>query len=209
MTILSERFTQAVEYARNAHAQQTRKGGKIPYLYHLLGVASIALQYGGDEDQCIAALLHDTVEDCGAEHEAHIREQFGARVAGLVMDCTDGTAELKAAGGAEHSWAARKRRYLDHLRHAAEDARFVSACDKLHNALAIVGDVEAEIAAGRGPNEVFKRFNASPAHIVAYYQAISERLAPLPGGLDDALRRAVVRMRELASGLLVQDLEKL
>ena len=81
---LTERFTQAVDYARVQHAQQTRKGTTIPYLYHLLGVASLVLRWGGDEDQAIAGLLHDVVEDCGAAHLGVVRERFGDRIAGIV-----------------------------------------------------------------------------------------------------------------------------
>lgn len=209
MTVLSERFTQAVDYARVAHAKQTRKGGRIPYLYHLLGVASIALQYGGNEDQCIAALLHDAVEDCGAEHEARIRKQFGARVASLVMACTDSTAESKAKVGERKSWLARKQAYVAALRHKPAAARFVSACDKLHNAQAIVGDMEKLVGQGRKPEGVFTRFNAPPTHVLAYYHAMAKGLGPLPNGLDRALQREVRRMQELSSGLLVQDLSRL
>jgi (p)ppGpp synthase/HD superfamily hydrolase len=97
MTALTDRFSCAVDYARIAHAAQFRKGSHIPYIYHLLGVASLVIEFGGSEDQAIAGLLHDTLEDCGASHEAAIREQFGDAVADIVKDCTDGTAEGKAS----------------------------------------------------------------------------------------------------------------
>ena len=93
MTVLTPRFTQAIEYARIAHAGRFRRGTRIPYLYHLLGVASLVLEYGGSEDQAIAALLHDVLEDCGDGHEAGIRAQFGDAVANIVKDCTDGRDE--------------------------------------------------------------------------------------------------------------------
>ena len=97
MTLLTDRFSQAVEYARVAHATQVRKGSNIPYIHHLLGVASLVIEFGGNEDQAIAGLLHDTLEDCGAAHEGVIRSQFGDVVAAIVCDCTDGTAEGKAS----------------------------------------------------------------------------------------------------------------
>lgn len=95
MTVLTDRFTRAVDHARIAHAAQLRKGSVIPYLYHLLGVASLVIEFGGDEDQAIAGLLHDTLEDCGEAHEPIIRAQFGDRVADIVVACTDGTAECE------------------------------------------------------------------------------------------------------------------
>ncbi|MGB2788605.1 MAG: HD domain-containing protein, partial [Dokdonella sp.] len=97
MTILTKRFTDALDYARVAHAAQVRKGSSIPYLYHLLGVASLVIEFGGDEDQAIAGLLHDVIEDCGEPHRALVRAQFGDAVADIVEDCTDGSAESKAS----------------------------------------------------------------------------------------------------------------
>ena len=93
---LTGRFTRAVDYARIAHAGQVRKGTSIPYLTHLLGVATLVIEHGGSEDQAIAGLLHDLLEDCGAHHEAIIRAEFGDAVADIVLACTDGTAEGKA-----------------------------------------------------------------------------------------------------------------
>ena len=87
MTALTERFARAVDYARTAHAGQTRKGTAIPYITHLLSVAALVLEFGGDEDQAIAGLLHDTLEDCGAHHEPIIRQQFEDCVAGIPLAC--------------------------------------------------------------------------------------------------------------------------
>ena len=75
-TVLTDRFTRAVDYARIAHAAQVRKGTTIPYLTHLLGVAALVIEHGGSEDQAIAGLLHDLIEDCGEAHEPIIRAQF-------------------------------------------------------------------------------------------------------------------------------------
>lgn len=173
--MLSERFTQAVDYAREAHASQTRKGTSIPYLAHLLGVASLVLRYGGDEDQAIAALLHDTIEDQGAHHESLIRRQFGDRVAGIVLACTDGTREGKAAAETPEDkladWTRRKQRYLAHLAETPDDTLLVSGCDKLHNARAIVSDLRET-----GP-VVFDRFTGGRDGTLWYYREIARVFA--------------------------------
>jgi (p)ppGpp synthase/HD superfamily hydrolase len=174
MTTLSDRVSQAVDYARIAHAAQVRKGSAIPYLYHLLGVASLVIEFGGNEDQVIAGLLHDTVEDCGAGQEAIIRRQFGDAVANIVMDCTDGTADGKASHtdpeAKRRDWVERKLAYLAHLKQAPDATLLVSACDKLHNARAIVQDLEdPEVA-----TLVFDRFTGGRDGTLGYYQALAE-----------------------------------
>ena len=172
--MLTERFTRAVEYARDAHAGQARKGSTIPYFSHLLGVASLVLDYGGDEDQAIAGLLHDVVEDQGSHHEAVVREQFGDRVARIVMACTDGSQEAKAEARTpaekRANWQERKIAYIKHLKTQPDDVLLVSACDKLHNARAIVQDI-------RNPSvgvAVFDRFTGKRDGTLWYYDAISD-----------------------------------
>lgn len=189
--MLSGRFTQAVDYAREAHASQTRKGTAIPYVAHLLGVASLVLDYGGGEDQAIAALLHDTLEDQGEHHEALIRRQFGDRVADIVLACTDGTQKGRAAAQTPEAkradWEQRKRRYLAHLPEAPDDALLVSGCDKLHNARAIVTDLRAP---GIGA-KVFDRFTGRREGTLWYYQEIAnvftKRGAPMAGELQSVV----------------------
>jgi (p)ppGpp synthase/HD superfamily hydrolase len=188
MTALTDRFSRAVDYARIAHAAQFRKGSNIPYIYHLLGVASLVIEFGGNEDQAIAGLLHDTLEDCGASHEAVIREQFGDAVANIVKDCTDGTAEGKASHtdpeAKRRDWIERKLAYLAHLKTAPEQTLLVSACDKLHNARAIMQDLE-DPSVGTG---VFERFTGSRDGTLGYYQALVEifsiRALPVARTLD-------------------------
>jgi (p)ppGpp synthase/HD superfamily hydrolase len=174
MTALTDRFTRAVDYARIAHVAQCRKGSNIPYLYYLLGVASLVIEFGGNEDQVIAGLLHDTIEDCGAEHEAAIRVQFGDAVVNIVKDCTDGTAEGKAghtdAEAKRRDWIERKLAYLAHLKTASDQTLLVSACDKLHNARAIVQDLENPDVGAR----VFERFTGGRDGTLGYYQALAE-----------------------------------
>lgn len=189
--MLSKRFTDAVDYARKAHASQTRKGTSIPYLAHLLGVASLVLDYGGDEDQAIAALLHDAIEDQGEHHEAAIRSRFGDRVARIVLACTDGTLEGKADAVTPEAkradWKRRKQRYLAHLAEAPDEVVLVSGCDKLHNARAIVVDL-------RNPAvgvTVFERFTGERDGTLWYYREIARilamRRAPMAGAVADAI----------------------
>ncbi len=199
MTTLTERFTHAVDYARIAHASQVRKGSGIPYLYHLLGVASLVLEFGGDEDQAIAGLLHDTIEDCGAEHEARIREQFGERVAAIVVACTDGTAEGKSAHAdkdAKHrDWLARKQAYLTHLAHANVETLLVSGCDKLHNARAIVQDMEnPQVGIA-----VFDRFTGRRDGTLGYYESLARIFAEHDVPTAPVFDAVVARMHRLAS----------
>lgn len=177
MTDLSERFDSALSYARTAHATQYRKGEpgmpRIPYLYHLLAVSSLVLEFGGDEDQAIAALLHDVVEDCGAQHETNIRAMFGGRVADIVMACTDGTLEAKAAYKASKTkyeqWLERKLRYIHHLRGGTDEVLLVSGCDKLHNARAILQDLRTP---GVGM-AVFSRFTGGLHGTLRYYYTLA------------------------------------
>lgn len=193
MTVISDRFTRAVDHARIAHATQVRKGSNIPYLYHLLGVASLVIEFGGSEDLAIAGLLHDVIEDCGEVHEQIIRTEFGDAVADIVRACTDGTAEGKATHASPEAkrddWMARKLSYLVHLRQATDDVLLVSGCDKLHNARAIVQDLEDP---GVGA-AVFDRFTGGRQGTLGYYQSLSEifwkRAAPTSRVLDATIMR--------------------
>lgn len=198
MTALTDRFTRAVDYARIAHATQLRKGSNIPYLYHLLGVASLVIEFGGNEDQAIAGLLHDTIEDGGAAHEATIRAQFGDAVADIVMACTDGTAEGKAghtdAEAKRHDWIERKRAYLAHLSEVPDATLLVSACDKLHNARAIVQDLEDPEIGTR----VFDRFTGGRAGTLGYYHSLAEIFVAREVRVAKVLDATVGWMHELA-----------
>jgi len=148
MTNLTDRFSRAVEYAREQHAADTRKGTSIPYLSHLLGVASIALDYGANEDQAIAALLHDVVEDHGGlEALREIEDRFGPEVARIVLACSDSTEENKP------DWQERKKKYVAAISHKQADELLVSAADKVHNARAFwptIGRSGTSCGAGSG-----------------------------------------------------------
>ena len=198
MTALSERLTEAVDYARIAHASQVRKRTTIPYLSHLLGVASIVLEHGGDEDLAIAGLLHDVIEDCGESHRSIIRDRFGDAVARIVEDCTDGSAESKASqvepADKRQDWRVRKLAYLAHLRGAPDATLLVSGCDKLHNARAIVCDLENP----RVGTVVFDRFNAGRDDTLRYYQSLAEVFSARGTLIAAELDSTVERMHALA-----------
>jgi (p)ppGpp synthase/HD superfamily hydrolase len=174
---LTSRFARAVEYARDAHAGQVRKGTSIPYLSHLIGVASLVLDFGGDEDQAIAGLLHDVVEDQGSHHTDIVREEFGDRVARIVMACTDGSQESKAVARTPEekraNWQLRKTQYLEHLAREPDDVLLVSGCDKLHNARAILQDLSNPAVGGA----VFDRFTGARDGTLWYYRALTDLLA--------------------------------
>ncbi len=161
---LTERFHDALVFTAELHSHQTRKGAdEIPYISHLLGVASLVLEAGGDEDMAIAALLHDAVEDQGGyETLDRIRERFGERVAHIVEGCTD-----DFTGHNQTSWCDRKTRYIHHLREESdEETRIVSLADKVHNSRAILLDY---IEMG---DRVFMRFRARKDGTVWYYRAL-------------------------------------
>ncbi len=133
---LTQRFDQALALARQLHAGQTRKGTDIPYISHLLAVTSLVLEDGGGEDEAIAALLHDAVEDQGGlDTLAEIRRQFGDRVADYVLGLSDTFEDPKPP------WQQRKDEYLQHLRTAPPQVLRISLADKLHNARSIRQDL--------------------------------------------------------------------
>ena len=133
--ILGDRFEQALVYASQLHRHQIRKGSGVPYLSHLLSVTALVLEDGGDEEQAIAALLHDAIEDQGGEQtRQEIRDKFGDRVVDIVNGCTDAEVVPKPP------WQERKQKYIDKMRHASPQVRRVSMADKLHNARSILAD---------------------------------------------------------------------
>lgn len=167
--MLTDRFSEALALAERLHRRQTRKGNAIPYVAHLMAVAATVLEWGGDEDTAIAALLHDAVEDQGGDDTAClIRARFGDRIADLVLHCTDSTT---ADPEAKRPWLERKTAYIDRLAQADAAVALITAADKLHNITAIVRDVRAQ-----GP-QTLQRF-AEPDRLIWYYRSVSEALAP-------------------------------
>jgi (p)ppGpp synthase/HD superfamily hydrolase len=188
MPELGERFDQAVAYASRLHRGQVRKQTTVPYVSHLLGVASLALEHGADEDEAIAALLHDAVEDQGGETTlAEIRKGFGDKVAEIVAACSDSIGEPKPP------WRARKEAYVARLKTASRSARLVSAADKLHNARSILTDYRREGA------RVWNRFSAGRDGVLWYYRALVDALRPAgPSALVEELDRVVAELERLA-----------
>ncbi len=186
---LTGRFADAVAYASALHATQIRKGTRVPYVAHLLGVASLVLEAGGDEDMAIGGLLHDAGEDQGGEPRIHdIEARFGPTVAGYVRSCSD---SLVADRRHKAPWAERKRDYLAHLAQADVKTVTVSMADKVHNARSIITDLHNGIW-------VFKKFSATPQETIGYYAACLEtaRAKGVSPALVTPLERAVQGMRE-------------
>jgi GTP pyrophosphokinase len=186
---LSSRFEEALVFAVRLHAGQTRKGSGIPYTAHLLSVAALVLEYGGDEEMAIAALLHDAVEDQGgaATREA-IRTRFGDRVTAIVDGCTDADSQPKPP------WQARKEAYLAHLPTAPAEVRLVSAADKLHNARAVLADYRQE-----GEN-LWARFRGGKEGTLWYYRAlVTAYRAAGSNPLVEELDRTVTALERLVA----------
>ena len=163
---LSPRFEQALHYAVLIHAGQIRKGTEIPYLAHLLGVASIALEYGANEEEAIGALLHDAGEDAGGRGRIEdIRQRFGDAVANIVEGCTDTDVVPKPA------WRKRKEDYIAHVHSASASVRLVSASDKLHNARAILRDYRVH------GEELWGRFTGGKEGTLWYYRSLVNAFA--------------------------------
>ena len=155
------RTEEALTYALAAHAAQVRKGAAVPYVSHLLAVASIVMEDGGDEDAVVAALLHDAVEDQGGLPRLEdIEHRFGSHVARIVGACSDSLAEDRST---KEPWEDRKRAYLHHLDRETDPAVLrVALADKLHNARSIATDAADD-------PEAWRRFKAAPDRIVWYY----------------------------------------
>lgn len=200
-SVLTARFARAVDYARIAHTGQVRKGSRTPYLTHLFGVATLVIEHGGSEDQAIAGLLHDLLEDCGSAHEPVIRAEFGNAVADIVLACTDGTAEGKAAhtdpDAKRRDWAERKHTFLAHLAEAPGTTLLVSCCDKLHNARAIVRDL-SDPSVGAA---VFGRFTAGKVGTLWYYRALCDVFVQRQALAANSLQIEVDRMHALSAPL--------
>lgn len=186
---LTDRFDDAFVYAHRIHRNQRRKRTERPYISHLMGVASLVLQYGGDEEQAIAALLHDAVEDCGgAPRLKEIREKFGERVARIVNGCTDSEQMQKPP------WRERKQRYVDHVRKEEPDVLLVSAADKLYNVREILMDLREHGSA------VWDRFSGGREGSLWYYRALVEAFhGRAAHALVDELERAVSELERLST----------
>jgi (p)ppGpp synthase/HD superfamily hydrolase len=188
-SVLTARFEQAMVWANELFRDTARKGTSIPYMTHLLSVAALVLEDGGMEDEAIAGLLHDVLEDVGMEMRGEIRERFGGRVEEIVLGCTDADRQLN-----EDSWT-RKMRAVEHLSEASPGVVRVSLADKLHNARSILRDLE------NIGNAVWGRFNVGRGQQLEYYGLLVEAFRKRrPGWMVDELARTVERMPQIGVG---------
>lgn len=183
------RLAEAFQYANELHAEQIRKGSGTPYVAHLLGVASLVLEAGGDEELAMAGLLHDAVEDQGGIPTLdEIRRRFGDRVADVVDGCTDAVVTPKPP------WRERKEAYIAHLPAASKDVVTVSCADKLYNARSILADYRVV------GEELWQRFTGRKDGTLWYYRTLlaTFRSTEAPAYLVDELARVVTEVHELA-----------
>jgi (p)ppGpp synthase/HD superfamily hydrolase len=179
--MLSSRFDDALVYASQLHRDHMRKGGTIPYVSHLLAVTALVLEHGGGEDEAIAALLHDAIEDQGGPTTRDvIHERFGDVVVAIVDGCTDADTVPKP------EWRKRKEDYMAHVASAPSSVRLVSAVDKLHNARAILGDYRQLGEA------LWDRFNGGRDGTLWYYRVLTDTFRAVESTpLTDELHRTV------------------
>lgn len=187
---LGPRFVEAVGFALDCHAHQRRKLSGAPYMAHLLAVAAIVLESGGQEDEAIAALLHDAIEDAGGAATAvQIRTQFGPRVAQIVAQCSD-TDQIP-----KPPWAQRKAAFIARLPSVSAAARLVIAADKLHNVRSLLSDYH------RRGEEIWAQFRGGRDGTLGYYRAVCAALENAGGGpLVDELRRAIAELDRAVAG---------
>ncbi len=194
---LTDKFAEALVFAAKLHAEQTRKGTDIPYVSHLLGVASLVLEHEGTEAEAIAGLLHDAIEDQAHDYPGGaqqlrqaIADRFGVEVLAIVDGCTDADTVPKPP------WRARKEAYIAHLAEASPAVLRVSCADKLHNARAIMVDLRTH--GGR----LWQRFTAGRDGTLWYYRALVSAFeaAGAPVTLVDELGRIVQQIEDRADG---------
>jgi hypothetical protein len=202
--MISKQFDDALQFAAELHRKQTRKATTTPYISHLMAVAGLVMEFGGNEDQAIAALLHDAVEDQaeafgGADKlRAEIGRRYGTSVLSMVNAGTDADTFPK------RPWEERKRAYIEHIPAMAADAALVSICDKIHNARSIVVDY---LTLG---DAVFERFNGGKDRTLRYYAEVDQVfLAHHRQAASRELDRVVAALLALARATASADLQNL
>jgi GTP pyrophosphokinase len=184
---LSDRYRAALGLAFDLHRFQERKGSGVPYVAHLIGVSSLVLEYGGTEDDAIAALFHDAVEDQGGlEVLARLEREFGSAVASVVLACTDSHETPKPP------WRARKERYVAHLAEAPANAQLVSACDKLYNLRTLLHDHRLV------GESVWQRFTGGREGVLWYYAALAAAFS-ITNPVVTELREAAAELAQRAA----------
>lgn len=187
MRVFTERFERALLYATRLHSGQRRKGSGVPYISHLIAVCALTIEYGGDEDEAIAALLHDAIEDQGGEAaRVEILRKFGPRVAEIVEGCTDTDQSPKPP------WRTRKEAYVRHVANAIPSVRLVSACDKLHNARSLIMDYRV------CGEQLWSRFTGGRDGTLWYYRAMVNALRADPSPVVEELDRVVRELENLS-----------
>jgi (p)ppGpp synthase/HD superfamily hydrolase len=190
-SVATPRFLDALNYAVKLHGNDVRKGTSIPYIAHLFGVCSLTLIDGGTEEEAIAALLHDSLEDHPEETDREIiAKRFGEEVLAIIEGCTDTPEDYK--GGVKPPWKQRKENYLKHLSNATPKVLRVSLADKLDNARAILADYRQIGEA------LWSRFNAGKEEQLWYYQSLLSvfRASGIKGFLIDEFEHTVVELME-------------
>lgn len=182
---LTERFVDALQFTFEIHKPQIRKGTGVPYISHLMAVTAMVLENGGTEDQAIAALLHDAVEDQGGlKTLLEIRRRYGVLVADLVSDLSDSASDPKPP------WRMRKEAYINHLPNANPKSHLISISDKLHNARSLITDYQRE------GDSIWLRFNAPKKEILWYYSTLVDYFSEHASGpLVEELEKAVSQLR--------------
>jgi (p)ppGpp synthase/HD superfamily hydrolase len=187
--LLTERYALAFAYANRLHAQQLRKGTTVPYISHLMSVSALVLEAGGDEDEAIAALLHDAVEDQGgADTLAEIGRQFGEQVAAWVAACSDTMIQPKPP------WRERKEVYLQRLLTMPEAVVRIAIADKLHNARCTLADLQKD------GNQVWQRFKTGREGTLWLYRAFLSRC---PAGIAPGLLQELQQVIEAIESVSV------
>ena len=187
--VLDGKFTRAVEFACDKHRKQLKKGGDVPYVAHLLGVASLVLEGGGNRNEAVAGILHDVLEDTNTTKK-ELRKRFGRKVTRIVVACSE-----KRKGKAPLPWRTRKERTIAHLADpdTPKAVLRVKAADSLYNARSTLADLRRH-----GP-EIWQRFNKGAIDQLWYYRSVSVALSTrLPGMLSDELRVTVRQLEEIA-----------
>lgn len=197
--MLSDRYKDALLFAARLHDSQTRKGTEIAYLTHLMSVSALVMENGGNEDEAVAALLHDAIEDQSADYESEfltdplhgrdalkrdIELKYGSRVLSIVIGCTDDEDFEKPPEGERgtvEAWKQRKEAYIAHIE-AAEDVALlrVSCADKLHNARTILLDLHEH------GEEIWSRFRAgSKEGVLWYYRSLARQFKSRSDSVGD------------------------
>jgi len=186
---LSERFNQALLYAAELHRDQVRKGSGVPYIAHLMSVAALAIEHGANEEEAIAALLHDAIEDQGGDAtRQEIRRRFGENVTEIVNGLSDSDTIPKPP------WRIRKEAYIAHLAEASPSILLVSLCDKLHNATSILRDYR------RLGDALWPRFRGGKDGTLWYYRTLVTTFRQhFDSPLVDELDKVVTELESLAA----------